>query len=78
MDINCPRCGEPWETDYVQHEMSQEQRHDLLAGRGCSSECASRPPAQSQRALAAGAVLELCGDDLDGAAALMEDFGLTL
>lgn len=77
MDINCPRCGEPWETDYVYHEMTREERADLLAGRGCSSECRSNPQSRSLRAMGAGAVLDLCGDDLDGAAALMEDFGLT-
>ncbi|HEY3944404.1 MAG TPA: hypothetical protein VGL78_04185 [Solirubrobacteraceae bacterium] len=78
MDINCPRCGEPWELDHVYHEMTSEERADLIAGRGCSSECASNPRSDSLQAQGAGAILELCPDDLDGAAALMEDFGLTL
>lgn len=74
MDIYCPRCGEPWELDHVYHEMTPAQRADLLAGRGCNGECRTSPPSESRRASIAAGVLETCGDDLDGAAALMEDF----
>jgi hypothetical protein len=77
MDINCPRCGEPWELDFVNHEMSAAERQALLKGEGCRSECRSHPASDSPRATAATAVLELLGDDLDGAAAMLEDFGLT-
>lgn len=74
MDIYCPRCGEPWELDYVNHEMTRTERADLLAGRGCSRECRNGPAQDSRRSMIAASVLEACGDDLDGAAALMEDF----
>jgi hypothetical protein len=77
MDIICPRCLEPWDSNYVQHDMTLEERQDLRAGRGCSSACRANPPSASEDAAAASAVLELCGEDLDGAAALMEDFGLS-
>lgn len=73
MDINCPRCGEPWETYFVQHEMTPQERDDLLAGRGCSRECREQHPVENDRATLAHIALELCGDDLDGAAAMMED-----
>lgn len=75
MDIYCPRCGEPWETDYVYHEMTKSERADLLAGRGCSRECRNGPASSSSQAIISQAALEVCGDDLDGAAAMMEDFG---
>jgi hypothetical protein len=78
LDINCPRCGEPWELDYVNHEMSARERQALLRGEGCSRECRARPPSDSPQATAATAVLELLADDLDGAAAMLEDFGLTV
>lgn len=74
MDIYCPRCGEPWEVFHVYREMTAEERSDLLAGRGCSNECREQPPADTDRTAKAQAALELCGDDLDGAAAMMEDF----
>jgi len=76
MDIYCPRCGEPWEHDHVQHDMAPEERDDLLTGRGCSTRCRLNPPEDSDRCIASSAILELCPDDLDGAAALMEDAAL--
>ncbi len=78
MDMLCPRCGEPWDRAYVQHEMTPEEREDLLAGRGCSTQCSLNPASDSDACVAASAILELCPDDLDGAAALMEDFGLSI
>ncbi len=77
MDMLCPRCGEPWDHPYVQHEMTLEEREDLLAGRGCSTQCRLNPASDSDACAAASAALELCPDDLDGAASLMEDFGLS-
>ncbi len=73
MDLYCPRCGEPWEYYYVQHEMTPEERNSFHAGTGCPS-CSSkeieRRPFRAQRAAELGALL---GDDLDGLAAEMED-----
>lgn len=74
MDIYCPRCGEPWDIGSVQHEMTPAEQKDLLTGRGCSRQCRTSPPSDSRRASIAVGVLASCGDDLDGAAALMEDF----
>jgi hypothetical protein len=36
------------------------------------------PPADSDATAASRAILDLCPDDLDGAAAFMEDMGLEL
>jgi len=36
-DINCIVCGEPYETYYVNHEMSVAERNRLLSGKGCPS-----------------------------------------
>ena len=75
MDIICPRCLEPWDSSYVQHEMSPEERQDLQAGQGCSCACRANPPSSSEETPGASAVLEPGGEDLDRAAALTEDFG---
>lgn len=34
-DIICPRCGEPWEYDYIQHDMTKKERTDFKSGYGC-------------------------------------------
>lgn len=76
MDIYCPRCGEPWEISHVYHEMTDQERGDLLAGRGCSTECRANPPRATELTAKSQVVLDLLGDDLDGAAAMMEDFSI--
>jgi len=46
MDICCSLCGEPWNHDYVRHELHPTDRRRFLAGVGCES-CdfgASCPP----------------------------------
>ena len=56
--------------------MTPEERKELLAGQGCCSECRMNQPTDSDATAASRAILDLCPDDLDGAAALMEDMGL--
>jgi len=34
-DIICVVCGEPYETDYVNHDMTVSERNRLLSGKGC-------------------------------------------
>jgi len=34
-DINCVVCGEPYETYYVNHDMTVSERNRLLSGKGC-------------------------------------------
>ena len=34
-DIICKCCGEPWEYDYVYHDMTEQERENFMRGRGC-------------------------------------------
>ena len=43
MDVLCERCGEPWEADYVQHEMTRTERDLFWRGAGCPS-CYGKEP----------------------------------
>ena len=36
-DIKCLICGEPWETYYINHDMTVSERNRLLSGKGCPS-----------------------------------------
>lgn len=73
MDLYCPRCGEPVELDYLQHEVSPEERDEFWNGTGCSA-CKGKEPARRPfRADLAGALRDLLGDDVDGIAAELED-----
>jgi len=83
MDINCPRCAEPVEIEYL-HDVADDDGTTFTAvlhafqADGCSAIHARCNPrvTDRDRARAAGAALmyELLGDDIDGAAAMLEDF----
>ena len=82
-DLLCQRCGEPWDLYYVTHEMTDEERKDFHAGKGCPC-CCKTPdedlnlsPRQKDAVSIQAAMRGVLGDDLDGLAAEMEDFGLT-
>lgn len=80
MDIPCPKCSEPWDIDEF-HDIAEEQGitwddvRKNFAAKGCEalgmSPCT---PDNSLRSQASAVVMELLGDDLDGAASLMDDF----
>lgn len=79
MDLICTRCGEPWDLDAVLHDMPEdfERKGSLIA------RCPSCPPGKPKLANATEARLaiirflaENLGDDVDGFAATLEDFGL--
>lgn len=89
MDIRCPKCGEPWDLDTI-HEAADEQDSTYekvsadFRSRGCvafgwggcstpSTEVDAHYGLPPQ--VAAGALYDLLGDDLDGAAAMLEDMG---
>lgn len=90
MDIRCPRCGEPWDFDTL-HEAAAENdsTYEKVAAdfrrRGCvalfGDACSPDPnepvnPRTGLKASEAAATLyDLLGDDMDGAAALLEDEG---
>lgn len=83
MDLLCERCGEPWELDYIQFEMTDEERQKFHRGKGCPS-CRNKAdtdlqlsPRQQDAASIQSAMRDVLGSDLDGLAAEMEDLGLT-
>ena len=85
MDILCIRCGEPWDVLGISDEFTLTQKRHFYEGKGCPS-CGTT----SQGALEESemyrsttfarevqiAFKEVLGDDVDGLAAMMEDFGL--
>ena len=78
MDLYCPKCGEPFEMDYVQHDMTPQERNDFWAGRGCSAECKAEVIEEKDRpmrAVACGVLRDVLGSDVDGIAAELEDLG---
>ena len=76
MDLYCQRCGEPYDMDYVNFEMTAVDRINFKDGTGCPS-CINTPDSEIKRPARAEAmevVRDLLGDDEDGMAAMMEDF----
>jgi len=79
MDIYCVRCGEPTDMDYL-HDVAAEQETTfakVLAAfqtKGCEAlgepQCERRPSLRSE---AMSAMFDILGDDVDGAASMMED-----
>ncbi|TNF82084.1 MAG: hypothetical protein EP299_01810 [Acidobacteria bacterium] len=87
MDVYCRICGEPWDL-YTFHDIAAEQGisyNEATANfrkRGCRStgwghsHCVPMPKeddGELTQAQKAGILYELLGDDMDGAAAMMED-----
>lgn len=86
MDIYCPQCAEPLDMDCL-HDEADEQNisytealHNFQS-KGCASltvygkaDGTHFGQTGSLRADAMGAMFDLLGDDVDGAAAMMEDF----
>lgn len=90
MDLICPVCGEPWDNDSLHEEVTERRnagKFDITYSnvavdfrqRGCAAlETAFGPQdckrGDSFRAEVSSAMFDLLGDDMDGAAAMMEDF----
>lgn len=87
MDINCTKCGEPWELDYFLHEAPDEFKmanaSTILECPNCEGKerstiladmCAEEKAHTLETCETAAALGDLLGDDVDGAAAMMEDF----
>lgn len=90
MDILCPVCGEPWDNDSLHEVVSEGTFADYKTAarefrtRGCgvvfgNSACKKDAVATERHGLkstdAAAALYDLLGDDMDGAAAMLEDYG---
>jgi hypothetical protein len=80
MDLICTSCGEPWDLDHVLHEEPEEfeRKGALITHCPCCKE-RTEPltEAERERLEDVRMVSELLGDDVDGAAAMLEDLGLT-
>jgi hypothetical protein len=79
MDLVCTRCGEPWDVDYVLHEEPLGFRR--RGGRidrcpVCPEETPEHSPEERHRLIAIRELANLLGDDIDGLATSLEDFGL--
>lgn len=83
MDILCPKCAEPWEIDSL-HDYAEETGVTFsvvsrtFRTKGCGEAFAEWTTRCERRAghEARGVLADLLGDDIDGYAALCEDFGL--
>lgn len=83
-DLPCPRCGEPWDNE-VLHEVAEElgTTYDKAAKKFRQEGCLSfkdtsyeSPDCQlDDRSVDRFAISELLGSDMDGYAAMSEDFG---
>lgn len=84
MDVMCGVCGEPWDIDELHDNEAGvpfKQAMGLLRTQGCGvvfgTRCAPpEDPADRARVGIAREVMDLLGDDVDGAAAMLEDFNL--
>lgn len=82
MDLICPKCAEPTDNDSlhdaVEEALFQNYREAAAAFRseGCTALGFSHneETVGSLRAQASWAIMDLLGDDMDGAASMMEDF----
>lgn len=79
MDLYCPKCSEPWDNDSIHQEVEDRggnaTYHAVAAefrARGCEALGASHGEGQANPY--ASALYDLLGDDMDGAAAMMEDY----
>ena len=73
----CTCCGEPWDIDHVLHEEPEEFNREGGLIRACPCCHGIRPkelPEEICESLElAASIAELCGDDVDGAAAMQDD-----
>lgn len=76
MDIYCQRCGEPWDVVGLHSgDVTPPERKQILDGDCCPC-CKGKDV--KDRPLCAEAtevLMDLLGDDIDGLAATLEDFG---
>src|SRR5437588_764906 len=80
LDLHCPVCGEPWDFDSL-HENDRglpfDEAYRLFRSKGCGAVFdVTCLPADTARTHALADLADLLGDDADGYAALVEDFGL--
>ncbi len=80
MDIYCPKCGEPTDNDSIHDAVNEGIFDSYVEGlhafqsQGCEAFGWKHGNINAARAEAMSAMFDLLGDDVDGAAAMMEDF----
>ena len=77
MDLVCSRCGEPWDLYYVLHEEPEAFERDgslILRCPACRGDVRELSEEMEIRAKVAGVIADVLGDDVDGAAVMMEDY----
>lgn len=75
MDLICVNCGEPWEMDYVLHEEPSDftrKGSAIVHCPSCPREGEEINVHRKERAMMAGAIADILGDDVDGAASEMD------
>ena len=86
MDVHCCNCGEPWDQCFLRHELSDinlaadgwkfgRSRLAVLHCPCCPKDGTGRPDAREREQITRE-LAELLGDDEDGLASTLEDFGL--
>ena len=79
MDIVCTRCREPWHTDHVlHHEPESFKRRGGRIDRcpACPKKKPKHSPEEQYRLDAIRELADTLGDDIDGLAGTLDDFGL--
>lgn len=85
MDLYCSNCGEPWDNDefhFIAEDFDTTYAKVTATFRKVGCAAVNNPNAKAPTCVtvhddvtaAAFAAYEVCGDDMDGAAALMDDF----
>jgi hypothetical protein len=78
MDLICVTCGEPWGLDHVVHEEPQSfGRRGCVVTRCpcCKERLPELTPTEKRRLSVLAEIAAEHGDDLDGFAAFLDDFG---
>lgn len=79
MDLICSRCGEPWEIYYVLHEEPGAFVRDgglIIRCPSCPADLEDISDEGRYRGQLAEVAADVLGDDVDGIASALEDFGL--
>lgn len=84
MDIYCPLCAEPVEIDYLhdvadERDMTFAEVRDEFQSEGCVALLSKCNPSTfgSDRGRIAAALYDILGDDIDGAAAMLDALDTT-
>ena len=75
MDVYCANCGEPCDIYHLNNDMEPKFRQMFKAAKGC--DCCEGKKQEGEKPLRASlssVAMDLLGDDLDGAASVLDDY----